>query len=375
MAKETPHLDAWKRTFKSVIGSVGTVTSETLKGMMPNITNTAQSVSEIVSETKEFASKSKNQISGIAKELGSSKSGRDAMNILSGAFSDIEDGNYSLSKLEDDAYDTLDDTTYNAFDDNGNESYDDDSTSFASAMRESSKNTAILGRVVAEGNAASIEGMRYMTNTISKVNIKTSNAAVAKMTNVALTSLNHVNAHMMHIEKRLIDINANLSAMVGFQNETQLSTNQAAVEYYNSSFELFGKMGEALASLQDASQHMRKTKLDKYGTDRTFDVSSGFNFQAYKEFVKGNYEDSMIGAMLGLVSSMAGLVSIDDMMKNPLQTIGPMIMEEIIPKNLKKSIERFDNVFTTSLDNILYRIGDLANDTDMFISSIGSIFG
>lgn len=364
--KDTPHLNEWVKTFKSVASFAGKIGADTLKSMTPNISTSASSAVEAMRDSREIFNKAKSQVSSMKKDLERGTAGRDARSIIDSAYNDIKNGSFSLDKLGDSTYDTVNDFTVDTIN-----SLDDETSS--------SSNTAILGKAVVEGNAASIEGMRQMTTTLSNVNIKTSKAAVAKMTNVVLMGIGHMNSHMMTIERKLDNINANMATLVQFQTQTQLATNQAALNYYEASSEMTYKIGEALASIQDMQKRQaERDKLTRSTKDYSnrFDVSNGFDLQDYKKFVKKNFDNSAAGMMLSMGNMAGSMLSMTSGFGvSPVELIAPMLLGGMLPKKTKKSIARLDKSFTHILDNILYRIGDMSNSGNGFLSMVGSIFG
>ena len=369
--KETPHLDEWVKTFKSAAKFTGRVGAGVLQSVAPNISNSVSSASEMARDARDIMYKTKTQITNTKKMLDNTVAGRNAMDVIRGAYSDIQNGSFSLDRLGDSAFNMADDFNY-----------DMDNV----AEGESSvNNTAILGRVVAEGNAASIEGMKQMTTTLSNVQIKASRASTARLENVMLTNTAQITAHLINVERKIDVTNANMSAIVKYQNTVQLETNRAAVEYYNTSTQLLNKIGEAASAIWDIQKQMLETQ-ERMGqqtpnrrlSSNGYDSSGGFNYSSYKDFVKKNFENSMIGSMLGLgktAGSMAMSMGGMGMGGSPFEMVMSSVIGGLMPKNIKKSMGRLDKTFAHSLDNLLYRIGDLSGSPDFIKSTIGTMLG
>ena len=371
--KETPHLDEWVKTFKSAAKFTGKVGAGVLQSVAPNISNSISSASDMARDARDIMYKTKTQITNTKRMLDNTVAGRNAMDVIRGAYSDIQNGSFSLDRLGDSAFDMADDFNY-----------DLDNTAEGES---SANNTAILGRVVAEGNAASIEGMKQMTTTLSNVQIKTTKASTARIENVLLTNTAQITAHLINVERKIDVTNANMSAIVKYQNTVQLETNRAAVEYYNTSTQLLNKIGEAASAIWDIQKQMLETqermgqttpnrKLSSGG----YDSSSGFNFSNYKDFIKKNFENTMVGSLLGVSKSiggmgmsMAGMGGMGDI--NPAASIASFVISNLLPKSVKNSSKRFDKTFAQSLDNLLYRIGDLGDSGNFIKSTIGNTFG
>lgn len=366
----TPHLNNWMRTFKNIAGGTGKLAVETLKSVTPNISESAASASDVIRESRDFITKTRSQLVQQTTMLDRTKLGSSAKDIVSNALDDIRNGTFSLDKLNDQSYDSLGDFEV---DTSNLDLNDPDSV----ALYESKKNTAIIGKAVTEGNIATIEGMKQMTSTLASVNVKASNAAVAKLSNIALMGINQTNSQLMGINNKLDNINANLTAMVSFQNQTTLATNQAALEYYSQSSQMLYEMGKTLAEIKDFNDNQKKLQNDKPKLDKNeFDVSTGFNLKDYGEFIKKNIKNSpigMIGSTAGMVKSMSGMGS--SMGLNPVEMFLPMLTSGFIPKNIKKSLERLDKAYLSSIDEVLYRIGDLRNSNGLIAPMIGEFFG
>ena len=80
------------------------------------------------------------------KSIQNTIAGRNAKDLLSGAFNDIKDGTFSLDKLSGNSYDMVDD-----FDDILDDIKIDRDDPASVQLGESKKNTAILGKAIAEG--------------------------------------------------------------------------------------------------------------------------------------------------------------------------------------------------------------------------------
>lgn len=366
----TPHLNNWMRTFKNIAGGTGRIAVETLKSVTPNISDSVTSATDVIRESRDFITKTRSSLVQQTNALNRTKLGSSAKDIISNAYDDIRSGTFSLDKLNDQSIDSLSDFDIDTSDLNLN---DPDSV----ALYESKKNTAIIGKAVTEGNIATIEGMKQMTNTIASVNVKTSNAAVAKLSNIALLGINQTNSQLAGINNRLDNINANLTAMVSFQNQTTLATNQAALEYYSQSSQLLYEMGKTLAEIKDFNDNQKKLQIEnKKSSDNEFDVTTGFNLREYANFIKNNLKNSqlgMIGSAIGMGKTALSMGSSVGM--NPLEMVLPMVTSNLIPKNIRTSLERFDKAYLSSIDELLYRIGDLRNSDKLFTSMVGELFG
>ena len=362
MAKEsTPHLDKWLRAFK---GAVKSGAADAMRTVMPNVSEAASSTANVAREAKDFAQSTASNVQSQMRKLRGSIQGREAHNILNGAFDDIKNGTFSLDKLSDSSYDAMDN-----FDSSLNDIKIDASDPASVAAGESKRNTALLGKVVAEGNAASIAGMQQMTRTLATVNVKTSKATAARMENVAMAAISQTTGYLAGISSRLDMVNANLGALVKYNNETALEAHKAALDFYADSSDKLYKMGATLNELMDFVHNQKEIQRSKNSYD-PYDFSQGFNMGSYRDMIKHNFKNSMIGMMLDMGKMYGGSVAMD-----PMTTAMSAVIKGMIPKSVKKSLGRFDKVFTNSMENLLYSIGDMAESSDLIKSTIGEIFG
>lgn len=358
----TPNFNKWVKKFGR---SASEIASETLRNIAPGMTTTADAGIDAIRESREFISRSKSKMQQQAKDLMGTNIGKDAQNVLNSAFSDIKNGTFSLNKLSDETFDSLDDIESSL-------NYSDSSSDTA-MINDSKKSMAIIGRTVTEGNVATIEGMKHMTSTLSSIQIKSSNAVASKLTNVALVGINQTSTQLAGVNNRLDAINSNIITMMDFQRENVARTNQATLEYYSQSSQMLNEMGKALTSIQDfieSTKKMNKSKPNMFGSDS---FESGFSLSGYKDLVKKNFNNSIFG-MASMIPSMLSMTG--SMGMSPFDLFkGDLYSTLFVPKNIKKSIARMDKMFTSSIDEVLYRIGDMQYGTDLFGSIIGELLG
>lgn len=369
--KETPHLDKWLRTFKSVGTTAGKVAVQTLGSMAPGVSESVTSSADVLRESKAFMTKARNQIAYQSKIINRNTSGRKASNIMNEAFNDLKDGNFKMNKLGDSAYETLDDfdSTINDIDSKITAASDP----ATSALAESQKNTAILSKTIAEGNYATIEGLGNMTSTLANINIKTTKSAVAQMTNVTLMGINQMNAGLAGVNGRLDAINKNLMSMMDFQRSNTAILNEQTLQYQQDTMQMMHEMGSVLSEMQDFIQQQKEIDNKKGPKVDPFDFSGGFNARTYIDMVKHNFNNSIFGmlkSMGGMTMSMSKMSG-----ESPLEMFAPMIISSFLPESLQKTVGRFDKSFTQGINNILYRIGDMRNSTDFLKQTVGQLFG
>ena len=144
MAKgnDTPHLNKWLRTFKTVGVGAGKLAKGVLESAAPGISTSAQSIVDAGKEAQSAYRDAKSKVNEQISNLNRSMAGKNAQSILNDAFNDLKNGTFSLNKLSDSSYDTIDD--FDSYIDNISvDATDPDSV----ALGESKKNMAMIEEV------------------------------------------------------------------------------------------------------------------------------------------------------------------------------------------------------------------------------------
>lgn len=357
MAKrQTPHLDKWKSTFRGKTGKIRGAMKDAIGEIMPETTQMVQSASTLARETRQYATKTKSQISGKLRSL--SKSSND---IMKDAFHDIQTGDYSLDKFAESIYDSTDDI------DTMVETMDKTSSDMGGVHQ-----SAIVGKAVIEGNAATIQGIQQMTSTLSSVNLKATDAVMATIKDMGVFQLNQTNSVLERMSQQIRSVDSRLDALVRFNNESVLPTNQAAFEFYQEMDEKLYSMGEVLSDMKDFMEQTRETSKKKKDTYDPYDFRGGLDFGRYKDMVKHNFNNSFYGSMLGMGKNAIGMMG--GMGLDPATMILSQLMKVATPKSIKKSLGRTDKMLTAGLNDLLYNLGDMANGTGLK-AFFGEVFG
>lgn len=374
MAKsETSNHDSWVRKF----GKVGMWTGKmVLKGTVPSIVGTATDSMDALRESRDFVSKTKNRVNIQLRTIQNNFVGKNAKQVMTEAYNDMQNGTFSLGKLLGKNEDTIDDFDTSIEETEMDIDYNDPSSV---AMGESKKNTAILGRTIAQGASATLEGLQHATKTLANIQIKSAEASTAKMMNITLMGINQTTHQLMGVNRRLDVINENLVNMINFQNNNIAAANQQAMEYYEKNTEMMNKLGEAVTSIQDYIKQQKEITKPKKETER-FDFSNGFDLSTYKDMVKHNFKNSSLGMMFGFAKMGMSMMSMIGGMGggSPLEMIEEfapnIITSALMPKRLKESAKNLDKTFNKTINNLLYRLGDYG-ESGGFFSALGEIFG
>ena len=97
MAKsETSNHDSWVRKF----GKVGMWTGKmVLKGTVPSIVGTATDSMDALRESRDFVSKTKNRVNIQLRTIQNNFVGKNAKQVMTEAYNDMQNGTFSLGKL------------------------------------------------------------------------------------------------------------------------------------------------------------------------------------------------------------------------------------------------------------------------------------
>ena len=355
--KKTPHFDEWKKTIGKAGKGVAKISVLALKGAAPGISEAAEQTSEALKDAKSSLKDAKQEAKRQKDALMKSIGGRDIKTLLDGALNDIKTGNFSMGKMGDEAEDDLGDFD-NMMGDMDDMNFDDDdegSASLSSSVA-TTKSVAMIGRAVHTGNIAQMEGMKQMTNTLGSVTVKTSKAASAEIRNAVLLNMNQTTHALAGIAGRLDMINQNIVSMINFQNETTLKAQQGSLDFMSETSEVIKNMSKNIAQLNDAMEKMSHTEFKKKDDDLY--GSAGFSVEGYIEQVKKNIKNSDLGS-LGTMLSMGkgGLEMMTSLGMSPMEMFGSDLAAMLLPKNIKKSVARFDKIAMKSVDELLYRLG------------------
>ncbi len=357
-----PKANIWaKNASKSVIFSSLNV----LKSITPNISSTVISTADVAKDTISFIRNTKALVNTQNRSLESSSIRRQAKNVISSAMEDIRSGNFSLNKTQSDLYEISDEINYYGMDDENidNESDESDSTSTLT------DGDRIVGKAVLVGSNATIDSIKEMTNVLSSSTIKSAEMSSLRNANVAMFGINKLNAGIMMVNSNLSLINQNIVEMMNFQNENTSVVNQAMLTYFDKNLEVLNKIELSM----DPNRDMQ-IPSDPLGF-----ISGGFNPRGYKDFIKKNFDNSIVGSMFNMVKMMYDMQSaLGD--GTPVRL--PKILleagiKQTIPKGITKSLEKMDKNMESYFESALFRIGDMAADytKNGFMRFIGELFG
>lgn len=376
------HSNEWRRTFGNIgsglLKDLGTATRMSLSDMAPGTFGAISSSAQVMRDARESVSQMRTQVTQQGRALKRTLTGRDAARTINDAFNDIREGTFDMGKITGEAYDTMDyfDSQIDQYDMDMANSDDPDML----AMTESKKNTALIGRAITQGNAATIEGLDRMTTTLANVQMKATDAQTKQLQQIMLTSAGQTNAKLLGISSKIDAVNSNLMAIMDFHRKNTAILNKSTMEYQKSTTMMLGQIGQGMAEIRDFLQFQRdlieKQNQPQHSArkrSQLFDFSSGFNASDYVDMVKKNFKTSSVGLNAGMYSMMLPMMMMGG--ESPIAMAMSMVLPNLIPSNMRKSIGRFDKSISHGIDNALRGLGRWRNSSNDFKKMIGEIFG
>lgn len=346
--------------FKNAGKSMGSISSQILKKVMPVTHTTGSEMREAIREARNFTTQFTNLSRTQDIQLQRSRVAKTAKNILHEAMGDLRSGNFGIKKIADDMTDSYNDEEEPLF----NIGFSD-----GGEPEERSPEEIILGgqqavgRAVMRSGAAQLDAMQEMTNVLVGTNQKISAANTSQIINATVYVGNMLNANLIGVNSRLDMINENLVKMIQFQNENVSVTNQAILDYIEESSIMFRDLGKMMENFQKSRNGSSR--------DRRNSFKEGFNFFDYKEMIKKNFSNSTPGS---LVSMLPLLMQSGDHKLG----VGDIIASALtfaMPKDFKKTLGRADKNMGRYIQEMIYRIGDLSTNKNPLLSLLGEVFG
>ena len=332
---------------KNTLKSMGVASTEVIKDMMPATSSTISTTASAVTQTVKSLTSGKSNARKIGAALSKNPVVQMAKDGLRNALDDVKSGNLyntERSGMEDDI-----DTMFGDLD-----SMFDDEPAGGDVNIEN--NTIVQN----DASGATLKAIQKQ----SEYQLKASQATIDTMVSVASVNMMENAKLGSQILDQLGTINANIAAMVEYQNTNVTKFINASIGYY----EQMAKKAEA-----DSSSSSGVSGSSVIGS------GGGLDFGNYREYVKQNIKkmgsESTVGSMAAMI-----LENKDMLIANPIGGIMTTVMKAAIPSVMKASMEALDNTVKDFIPVMLQRISDLGNSTDssMFggiTRMIGKVFG
>ena len=319
-----------KTWFGNVLSSLGLSASKTIESLAPNSTAFSSAVKNSISSTMSTSRSSLTNSGNIGKLISESKYYKYAKDAVKNGLDDIKSGKLNNSDRASDAFFNSDDFS---FDDSDVNVFVNNDTSDAS----------INFTAVAEATYTSAQSV------------------MDTMVSVASNSVAIQQRSYGDILLKLNSIDTGIQRLVKFNEDSMSKFVQSASAYYNR-----------------YNQESSSSNRNKNDTVTSLDVfSNGFNASSYKKYVKQNFNNSMIGSMLGLFGGKDGLgdFAIKSIVANPMGFVMDSMLPKLLPKVLKSTIESVDKTFADFMPAALSKLADAAWNTNPVVSILGEMLG
>jgi len=346
-----PKANIW---VKNASKSIAFSSLNVLKSITPNLSSTAISTADAAKDTISFIRNTKTLVNSQNRSLDSSSIGRQAKDVIASAMEDIRSGNFSLQKNQSDLYEISSDIDYYNNDYDSDTSSDDSDESGSDDTQSITEGDKVIGKAVLVGSNATVDSIKEMTNVLSSSTIKSAQMASLKQANIAMFGINKINSGIMAININLTSINQNIIGLMEFQNQNTSVVNQAMLEYFDKNLETLNRLEKSMDPNSDMS----------FPEDPLGFISGGFNPKGYKDFIKKNFNNTIVGSMFNMVKMMYDMQSAFG--DNTPIRLPKILLEagikQTIPKGITKSLEKADKNLEAYFENALYRVGDIGND-------------
>lgn len=352
----------------NVAKSLGYLGFEELKLSVPGITETVESIGEVVGDFKTAWSetgdlKGYKKIAAMTKFDADSYIGK-AKELKNNFLEDIKSGNLNNeSRGGDDDYGFDDDFDFD-FDDDDDFSFDDDDGDSDVVVPDINIH-ANIGK-----NNPMVKAVERETRTMTSIAADTAKRDIE----IAEAQMKFNSALTSKISGDMTTINDNIGAMVDFNNNIMNKFTSSSMSYYESSLNVLGSILDELKKSRAVSQ-MTAREINKLHADDVFGYGGGLNIKNYLANIKSNIKREVNESMVGSMASMAGSVDMfDQIVKNPIGFVLSMAMSP--PQAVKDIMERFDSVISTFGTALVTKFNDLGEKSNNgFIQLLGKVLG
>lgn len=188
----------------------------------------------------------------------------------------------------------------------------------------------------------------FVVESINKQTVAQLETGRAKMqAQVAMTSTLITQNKQLHDEtiSVLTDINKNIASLVQYNKDNMTKFIEVATAF----MENMGKKSEPEVDSSD-DESIKASDL--------FDPTKGtFNFSNYKDYIVKNFKEGIESSVVGMVKTMADPEMIDMILTNPLGELGKMVIDKLIPRTVKDTIQNVETSINNAIPTMLARIG------------------
>ncbi len=357
----------WRKNFKK---SLALSAVDLLSDLAPSTSSNAKKIVEAIKDANDAAKDIRQRIRKQDMHLNNSAIGRKINQSWEQLKNDIATGDFATEAKEE-LYDDdkeFDNWGYDSFNDDEQEKDD---------MPDNMKLGVGIGRAITRGAITNIDAIQNMTNYINSASVRNSKILSNKIMQGIIYHSNIMQTELAKSNSVLESINSNLIELVRFQNDNVSITNKSMLEYMENTTKILSAMEDKMAMPEDKEE----TKKNRWkNNDPTPYLSNGvIDFSEYFASVKKNFGKTEIGSYMSLLPMVIDMMG-ENNGEGPIRVsklIAKGALKQLIPGYIKRGIERFDNTLGGGIENLLYRIGDMANDhtKNSFMQMIGTMFG
>lgn len=228
-------------------------------------------------------------------------------------------------------------------------------------------------KMMAATGTGTVEALRQLQGSMTQTQLSAAEYMTNKLSTVLFSQMSMQAKHYGIIENSLSAINKNLEALVSYQSKSQNAYIHANMTFFD---EMSGYMSRAEAERKAAQRDAKKAKRRK---SDGFLADRGINIRQYKDIVRENFDSSEAGMAFSMLTGIDLDYVIESAMNgiNPKKILGKAALGALMPKKVRRSIRRSDNMLATMLKSGMGRLGSYQYDmkNHPILGMLGSIFG
>ena len=341
--------------FQNALKSVGAVSGDIIKDLMPYTSASADSVMGVARDVRNTIRKSASSGRSVTGQLEKNNLIQMGRKALHNAAEDLKSGKLYNTDRDIDFggdfnFDDID-MSFGDFDEADDSGYGDNTVI-------NNINTVDSGAVLAVRDSVDKQ-----TNATIAGATATVNTMVAVSSNMMMANQKNMSEVLSHLSS----IDTNIASMITYMNENVTKFIEASIAHYQE------------VAPQKVDNNISSSSDDK-ATSATIFGSSGFNASEYVKYVKQNISNSTVGGFYGMLKDLAPML-MGGVVSNPIGTIAKAVGKNMISKDFKKSLKAFDDTLQSFLPTMLERLSEKAFDyaddgaKGTLMRTLGSIFG
>lgn len=319
--------DAFRDDIYSISKDVASTTRDTIK-------NRRQIFKKLLSGDSQISKDLRSSYSDAKKTLQTGDLFPNKDDGFDDNFDDDFDDDYGFS---DDDYSESDDGEYDTSTDGGNESV----TKIVVDTSATAKSISHLDRTTKSGHMMTAESISKLATNIKLSTVHTTKSiqkSAEVMANIAMAAMVDSRHAMEANVERLEAIYGKVDSINTFNTEIMNKFVQGSLVYYDESLSVMKRMLEIQESTMPKQTQDTTTF---YSKNSDIFSGGGINAEALMKAVKSNFDNSMVGMVLGQLTM--GTSMGDSILKNPIGKLFELGVEKLIPKAIDSSLKSLDS--------------------------------